>query len=121
MTQLPNKDPQIKVSIEGVVQLTTEQIASLMKNPDTGLPLSTKAWKMKNYPNCFTGRQAITWLTDQFKLNPNQAFKICVDLMNDHFIHHVSHNFPFEDRSNAYYQWQGIPSNQFSPYTDAID
>jgi hypothetical protein len=34
----------------------------LMRQPNTGVPVQTRKWMLKSYPNCFIGSEAVAWL-----------------------------------------------------------
>ena len=105
-----------------------------MRNFKTGIRLKKKRWRMKYYEDCFSGSDALAWIHDFLKLNPNfnqndvsrtQAKLLCQKLLqNNVFVDIVSqfkstkpvfeenHLYTFESRA-------GIVKEARDRYRDA--
>ena len=60
--------------------------------------------KLKLYPNCFVGNEAVSWLSDRLKISREEAIEVGQRLIDENWIHHVTHEQPFQD-GNFFYRF----------------
>ena len=73
-----------------------EEIVRKMLEED-GLAIKDRQYKWKNYPRCFIGSEAVTWLQASFDLSQERALQLGQRLMDEKWIHHVTDEHPFKD------------------------
>lgn len=78
-------------------------VFDLLRQPDTGVPVRSRKWLMRTFPNCFVGSEAVTWLM-QHSLADSRANAVAIgrELMERGLIRHVTGAHGFEDE-NLYY------------------
>ena len=50
-----------------------------MKDFEVGVRLKRKRWRMKYYNDCFSGSEAIDWMYEYLKTNPNYGYNVARD------------------------------------------
>ncbi len=73
-----------------------EEIVSKMLETD-GLAIKDRQYKLKNYPRCFVGSEAVIWLQGTFDLSQERALQLGQRLMDEKWIHHVTDEHAFEN------------------------
>eukprot|EP00871_Galdieria_phlegrea_P005191 jgi/Galph1/5673/GphlegSOOS_G4342.1 len=56
-------------------------IYSSLRNPVDGLKVSDRRWMLKTYPKCFTGTEAVEWMTTKLHLSKKEALDLGQRLM----------------------------------------
>ena len=76
---------------------STVQVVSKMRGLN-GLDIRDRMYKLKNYPRCFIGSDAVSWLTSNLNISVKQAIELGQKLIEHNWIHHVAddHNFKNE-------------------------
>ncbi len=62
-----------------------------------GVKIKDRRYKLKNYPQCFVGSEAVGWMTKKLNISPEEALKIGQRLIEEKWIHHVTNEHPFEN------------------------
>ncbi|XP_028417650.1 DEP domain-containing protein 1B-like isoform X2 [Dendronephthya gigantea] len=80
----------------------TKMWNELVRNFKTGIRLKKKRWRMKYYEDCFSGSDALAWIHDFLKLNPNfnqndvsrtQAKLLCQKLLQNNVFEDIVSQF----------------------------
>lgn len=60
-----------------------------------GLHLKNRRYKLRIYPKCFVGSEAVEWMKLEYNLSTEQAVRLGQRLVDEKIIHHVvdEHNF----------------------------
>lgn len=82
-----------------------DRVYSLMRDPEKGLDLKDRRWKLLLYSKCFVGSEAVQWMVDNLSLDKKVAVSTGQRLMQTGIIHHVTHSEPFSD-GYFYYRFQ---------------
>jgi hypothetical protein len=94
--------------------IDTGEIAARMR-ASAGVPLSERRYRLKWYPRCFVGSEAVDWLVRGYGLTREEAVDLGEHLLDRGVIHHVVKEQPFSDGS-FYYRFGGL-----DPKLDAIE
>ncbi len=62
-----------------------------------GIKIKDRRYKLRIYPRCFIGSEAIDWMRDRFRISRNEAVKLGQRLMDAKYIHHVVDDREFND------------------------
>jgi hypothetical protein len=82
---------------------TLEQLVTLLRDPERGLKIKRRRYRVRTYPNCFVGREAVDWMVKNLNLRTRQeAVAIGEILMQRGIIRHVLDTEPFADRYYFY-------------------
>lgn len=63
-----------------------------------GIQIKDRQYKLRVYPRCFVGSEAVAWLTHHLNISPEEAVKIGQRLIDEKWIHHVVDEHPFQDK-----------------------
>ncbi|PXF41611.1 Vacuolar membrane-associated protein IML1 [Gracilariopsis chorda] len=74
-----------------------KRVYSLMRDPENGVPLSDRRWRLSTYSKCFVGKEAVQWMVDNLSLDRKAAVETGQKLMDAGIMHHVTHSEPFSD------------------------
>jgi Domain found in Dishevelled, Egl-10, and Pleckstrin (DEP) len=72
-----------------------------------GVEIRDRSHRLKNYAQCFTGRDAIDWLTKHYPMTRAQALRVGEHFVAKGWIEHVSQEHDFEDKFLFYRVPQG--------------
>ncbi len=61
-----------------------------------------RTYRLKSYPSCFLGSDAVTWLSTHFRMPREMALEVGQALQKLDFVNHVVHEQPFADAPNFY-------------------
>ena len=88
-------DSQLKVR----PYATPHELAFLVNQMrgSNGLEIMDRWHRLKLYPNCFVGREAVTWLMHSEQIPRKEAIRIGQRLIERKIIHHVVDDLGFED------------------------
>ena len=65
--------------------------------------MSSRVRRFRRYECCFTGKDAVAWLTSNDKAaTPEEAVMLGNDLLRAGLLHHVSFKRPFQDKDSLY-------------------
>lgn len=90
---VPENDP--------IYQLELEELVSRMRDVN-GVLIKDRRYKLKTYPRCFLGTEAQAWLMENFGLPAEGALRLGQRLIDERWIHHVTHEHDFEDAELFY-------------------
>ncbi|KAK4538643.1 hypothetical protein CDCA_CDCA19G4668 [Cyanidium caldarium] len=82
-----------------------EQTYARMRDPQTGLQLADRRWRLLQYSHCFVGSEAVTWMHDKLGMTRDEAVRFGQQLMDAGVIHHVTYSEPFAD-AHFFYVFQ---------------
>ena len=85
--------------IRKITGLDAESLCALMASNVKSLD---RTYRLKSYPSCFLGSDAVTWLSAHFKLKRDVALDVGRALEKLGFVSHVVHEQPFADAPNFY-------------------
>lgn len=68
-----------------------------MRDPENGLQLADRRWRLSTYSKCFVGKEAVQWMVDKLSLDRKAAVETGQKLMDAGIMHHVTHSEPFSD------------------------
>jgi Domain found in Dishevelled, Egl-10, and Pleckstrin (DEP) len=77
------------------------ELVHAMRGPD-GPRFGTHYYRLIRYPNCFDGRDAVTWLTQRMGIGRPYATAIGRRLLRGDLVRHVLDEHDFEDRRLFY-------------------
>jgi Domain found in Dishevelled, Egl-10, and Pleckstrin (DEP) len=72
-----------------------------------GVEISDKTYRLRSYSQCFTGHDAIDWLTEQYAMSRAEALRVGELFVAKGWIEHVSQEHDFEDSFLFYRVPQG--------------
>jgi hypothetical protein len=96
---------------EKIVQFTAEELARIddyaqrMHDPKNGIEIKDRKYKLKTYPQCFLGNEAVTWMNKNFQMTSEDAMKLGNQMIELGIIHHVSFEHTFKNEG-LYYRFQ---------------
>ena len=96
----PNKTAENKSKL-----VDTKYIVAKMRGED-GLKIKTRRHKLKLYPHCFLGNEAVDWLVAYFNIPRQKAVIIGQNLVTKKIIHHVLDEHFFKDEPLLYRFYQ---------------
>lgn len=79
-----------------------ERVYDLMRDPNQGLQLADRRWRIVTYSKCFVGTEAVQWMIDNLGIDRPTAVSTGQRLMDAGIVHHVTHSEPFCDRYYFY-------------------
>ncbi|MEM9273337.1 MAG: hypothetical protein AAGA80_10305 [Cyanobacteria bacterium P01_F01_bin.143] len=85
--------------------LDSNYIVAKMRGHD-GLKIKTRRHKLKLYPHCFLGNEAVDWLVAYFNITRKKAVIIGQNLVTKKVIHHVLDEHFFKDEPLLYRFYQ---------------
>ena len=69
----------------------------------SALCVSYRVRRLRRYESCFTGTDAVAWLTSNDKAaTPEEAVMLGNDMLRAGLLHHVSFKRPFQDKDSLY-------------------
>lgn len=91
--------------------LSAESLCDLLQ---TSLDIADRSYRLRPYPQCFVGSEAVAWLARHFKRSRTEAVALGQALMALGLLVHVAHEHPFLD-DHLYYRLAA------SPAADAVE
>ena len=89
------------------------QIYSDMLHPVNGIPVQDRRWRLKSFPKCFIGSEAVTWLAERLTGTREKAVDLGQRFFNAGAFHHVCRDHEFEDEY-FFYRWhRDDPDNEY--------
>ena len=79
-----------------VADLNLEKVVGKMLKTG-GLAIEDRQYKLRTYPRCFIGAEAMVWLQETLKLNRDQALQLGQRLIEEKWMHHVTDEHSFKD------------------------
>jgi hypothetical protein len=61
-----------------------------------------RSYRLKSYPSCFVGNEAVAWLAKQYAVPKDRAVALGVALQTLGMLHHVAHEHAFTDEAFFY-------------------
>jgi hypothetical protein len=74
-----------------------EQVYHRMRDPQQGLQLADRRWRLITYSRCFVGSEAVTWMESSLNVSREEAVQLGQRLIDAGLIHHVTYSEPFAD------------------------
>jgi hypothetical protein len=94
------------------------EIAARMR-ASAGVPLAERRFRLKWYPHCFVGSEAVDWLVRGYGLTREEAADLGQHLLDRGAIHHVVKEQPFAD-GDFFYRFSGFESKLDAIEIDAL-
>ena len=85
--------------IRKITGVDAESLCALMASNVKSLD---RTYRLKSYPSCFLGSDAVTWLSTHFRMPRDMALEVGQALEKLGFVNHVVHEQPFADAPNFY-------------------
>lgn len=85
--------------IRKVTGVDAESLCALMASNVKSLD---RTYRLKSYPSCFLGSDAVTWLSTHFRMPRDMALEVGQALEKLGFVNHVVHEQAFADAPNFY-------------------
>ncbi|ESA34933.1 pleckstrin g-protein interacting- domain-containing protein [Leptolyngbya sp. Heron Island J] len=79
-----------------------EQLVTQMRSSSAGISIKDRRYKLKVYPKCFIGNEAVDWLINNANLTPHEAIRVGQRMLERHIIHHVLDEQDFENNHFFY-------------------
>lgn len=105
IAQLPDL-PKLRIA-KRKQDASLEGVAHALRDPVNGVAVKTRMFRLKSYPKCFIGSEATDWVQNYLKVERSEAILVCKNLLQENFIHHITYDWPFEDRL-LLYQFQDL-------------
>lgn len=84
-----------------------------MREPIHGFQVHDRRWRLKTFPKCFIGSEAVQWIADHLSCPSHMAVVIGNRFLEIGAFHHVCREHPFAD-SFLFYRWHSDdPENQY--------
>lgn len=89
-----------------------EELVTLLRQPDSGLPIMDRKWHFKTYPSCLVGAELVDWLMCHLPLRSRkEAVQIGNRLLNEGYLESVVEpGKPFKDHY-LFYAFGAGPSS----------
>eukprot|EP01097_Dermamoeba_algensis_P005358 TRINITY_DN3408_c0_g1_i1.p1 TRINITY_DN3408_c0_g1~~TRINITY_DN3408_c0_g1_i1.p1 ORF type:complete len:821 (-),score=168.38 TRINITY_DN3408_c0_g1_i1:216-2678(-) len=119
LSQLVNMEGKIKwrmISVEESFE-ALEAICKKMQDPESGVPVKSKMWRIKPYYRVFSGNSAVKWFQRELKLSFPKAIALGQKLMDNRFIVHVNHARKKFYDDKILYRFQDLGEGSFTPQT----
>ncbi|MEM8604607.1 MAG: hypothetical protein AAGF24_12330 [Cyanobacteria bacterium P01_H01_bin.121] len=78
------------------LQIDLDALATAMQSP-AGLDIQDRRYRLKIYPACFVGAEAVDWLVQNRGCSRQEAEDVGIEMMRLGLITHVSNEQPFQD------------------------
>ncbi|XP_071702727.1 uncharacterized protein [Rutidosis leptorrhynchoides] len=99
----PDDAPAVPVyGFDEAEEETMDEMVTVVRVLRQRLPIQDKLLKMKIVKNCFSGREMVEVLIQQFDCGRKKAVEMGKQLARRHFIHHVFGENEFEDGNHFY-------------------
>ena len=87
-----------------VKKFSLEAVAAKMRNVN-GVKIKDRTYRLKVYPKCFLGTEAVRWFMHQLNLSHEDAIRLGQRLIDEKWVHHVldAHNFKDEELFYRFY------------------
>lgn len=84
-----------------IISLYNEKIINLVNDirGDNGIEIKDRNYKLRIYPQCFIGNNAVEWMCNKYNISIPEALKLGQQLIEEKIIHHVTDDHDFK---NAY-------------------
>jgi hypothetical protein len=106
---------------EALAVRSTEELVSLLRQPDSGLPVLDRKWHFKTYPACIVGSELVDWLMSHLPLRSRkEAVHIGNRLLNEGYLDSVVEpGKPFKDHF-LFYAFGPGPSSSSSSSSPSL-
>lgn len=98
--------------IRQITGLTAENLAAALASNAKALQ---RTYKLKTYPACFIGSEAVSWLASQYSISREIAVDLGKALQKLDLIHHVVHEQAFDDAQFFYRTTVSSSSDRLNP------
>ncbi len=98
--------------IRQITGLTAENLASALASNAKALQ---RTYKLKTYPACFVGSEAVSWLASQYSISRETSTDLGKALQQLDLIHHVVHEQAFADAQFFYRTTVSSSSDRLNP------
>ncbi len=92
--------------------LTAENLASALASNAKALQ---RTYKLKTYPACFVGSEAVSWLASQYSISREISVALGLALQQLDLVHHVVHEQAFADAQFFYRTTVSTSSDRLDP------
>lgn len=79
-----------------------QRVYNLMRDPNQGLKVEDRRWRLVSYTRCFVGKEAVQWMMDNLGFDRPTSISTGQRLMEAGILHHVTHSEPFGDEYYFY-------------------
>ena len=93
------QNPQVKELVPErppIVEVDLEKVVGKMLNVG-GLDIAKRQYRLKSYPRCFVGSEAVAWLQDKLGFTQEEAIQLGQRMIDERWIHHVTNDHGFKD------------------------
>lgn len=90
-----------KKSKSNLNRISLRQLAQEMRS-EQGVEIKTRRHKLKLYPRCFLGTEAVDWLSAKTKLSREDAVSLGQRMIDKGLFHHVLDDHQFKDEPLFY-------------------
>ena len=95
------ENDQVKIKVPEpkhipISEINLEQLVAKMRNVG-GIRIEDRRYKLRVYPRCFVGSEAVIWLMESLKLSHENAIRLGQRLVDEKWIHHVADDHSFKD------------------------
>eukprot|EP00007_Cunea_sp_BSH-02190019_P000569 CAMPEP_0174240582 /NCGR_PEP_ID=MMETSP0417-20130205/19402_1 /TAXON_ID=242541 /ORGANISM="Mayorella sp, Strain BSH-02190019" /LENGTH=691 /DNA_ID=CAMNT_0015319697 /DNA_START=50 /DNA_END=2122 /DNA_ORIENTATION=- len=101
-----NRKHPVNITSKELLQFTEvelNKLKALMLDDRTGLDIRDRRWRLKKYPRCFVGHEAVAWMKQRLNLTADEDALQLGQLMIDRGIfHHVANDQPFRNDYKFY-------------------
>jgi hypothetical protein len=82
--------------VSSIFAIDLKQLAAAMGDDD-GVAIKSRQFRLKTYPNCFIGSEAVDWLVNYLRMSREDAVRVGQRLMSENWIRHVANESTFQD------------------------
>lgn len=80
--------PKRAEKVSSVFAVDLKQLATAMGEVG-GVEIKNRQFRLKNYPHCFVGSEAVDWLVAYLRVSREEALRVGQRLMSENWIQHV--------------------------------
>ncbi|WP_330202277.1 hypothetical protein [Cyanobacterium sp. Dongsha4] len=89
----------VRVENNNLISLYDPKICQLVNDMRglEGVEIKNRNYRLKTYPLCFIGSEAVNWMEKKYDISKAEALKLGQTLINEKIIHHVTDNHDFKN------------------------
>ena len=92
---------KIKSTQDTISRFNLDKVVAQMRTVG-GVKIRNRNYRLKEYPYCFTGTEAVRWFMHTFHLSQAEALGLGQKLMDEKWFHHVADQHEFKDEDLFY-------------------
>jgi hypothetical protein len=88
--------PKKAEKVSSIFAIDLKQLTAAM-GEEGGVAIKNRQFRLKTYPNCFVGSEAVDWLVTYLRVSREDAVRVGQRLVSENWIQHVAKESVFQD------------------------